>query len=55
MHFKYMRLSQLEYMYDVQADLKAEMVMAAQPGDLVAHNSFMLHRAGVNNTATLQR
>ena len=33
----------------------AEKAMAAEPGDLVAHNSAVLHRAGRNQSETRQR
>lgn len=36
--------------YGTKADLKAELAMVASPGDLVAHDSMMLHRAGPNTT-----
>ena len=41
--------------YGTEADVLAEKVMAAKPGDLVAHNSAMLHRAGPNQSEDRQR
>eukprot|EP00039_Didymoeca_costata_P025885 m.14460 g.14460 ORF g.14460 m.14460 type:complete len:267 (-) comp5104_c0_seq1:997-1797(-) len=41
--------------YGTAEDLQNEVVMTANPGDLVAHNSFVLHRAGANTTNDKQR
>lgn len=41
--------------YGTNSDLKAEKVMSAKPGEMVAHNSFMLHRANANTSKTRQR
>lgn len=41
--------------YGTPNDLANEIVMAADPGDMVAHNSVMLHRTGANTSTTRQR
>ena len=41
--------------YGTAEDLANELVVPASPGDLIAHNSLVLHRAGANTTRDRQR
>lgn len=41
--------------YGTKQDLKNLMVMKAKPGDIVCHDSRMLHMAGPNITPSRQR
>jgi ectoine hydroxylase-related dioxygenase (phytanoyl-CoA dioxygenase family) len=41
--------------YGSPEDLKKEMVMAAKAGDVIAHNSAMMHRTGANTSTRHRR